>query len=241
LEGNNNGTSLTSERMEALNKIGFDWGRFHESSWEKRYNELVEYNEKHGYSHVPQDYDENFALGQWCMNQRTQYPLYQAGERTGLTADRIEKLETICFQWSHREMQWQTMFLRLKAYQAEHGHLNIGVPEKKNTDLRMWLIWQRHTYNRQRRPTESSSPMTAERISMFESIPDFSWRGRENSGPSKVDWSNLFVAMKEKGIEPGMRPKQHWFEGQNPLQVQVKSEWTESEIVDLWNQGDDDD
>jgi hypothetical protein len=46
--------------------------------------------------------------------------------------------------------------------------------------------------------------------------------------------------MREKGISPGMRPKQHWFEGLNRFQDEIKETWTEEDLLELWNQGQDD-
>jgi len=51
--------------------------------------------------------------------------------------------------------------------------------------------------------------------------------------------------MRQRGIAPGVRPKQHWFEGINPFLQQVKQSYTEQELLELWNQdngdGDGDD
>ena len=82
--------------------------------------------------------------------------------------------------------------------------------------------------------------MTQDRIEALESISDFSWR-RSRNGPSRADWSQLFVAIKEKGIGPGGKAKQHWFDGVNPFQQEVKTEWSEQELLALWNEENDDD
>ena len=47
--------------------------------------------------------------------------------------------------------------------------------------------------------------------------------------------------MRDKGFQPGMRPKQHWFEGTNPFSMHVKSTYTEQDLLELWNQDADDD
>lgn len=79
------------------------------------------------------------------------------------------------------------------------------------------------------------------RIQAIETVlPGFCWSPRDsktNSGPSSEDWAKLFDAMRDKGIQPGVRPKQHWFEGMNVQAVQVKDTWTEQELLALWNQG----
>ena len=164
----------------------------------------------------------------------------QEGIPTGLSSQRILKLEKLDFAWSIRQTGWETMFQRLKAYQEEHGHLEIPVSDSDNRDLRQWLNEQRFFYR-----TNSTSRMTEERVETLESIPDFSWRRKGERGPSKDDWSQLFVAIREKGIAPGGKIKQHWFDGAERFSTQVKTEWTEQELLALWNEenedGEDDD
>ena len=47
--------------------------------------------------------------------------------------------------------------------------------------------------------------------------------------------------MRDKGLQLGMRPKQHWFEGINPFSINVKSTYTEQDLLELWYQDADDD
>jgi hypothetical protein len=128
------------------------------------------------------------------------------------------------------------MFERLKMYQEENGHLEISTVDSENIDLRQWLNEQRHFYN-----TNRTSRLSDMRIELMETIPDFSWKRRRGGGPSRDDWSQLFVAIREKGIAPGGKTKEHWFDGVNPFEKEVKTEWTESELVALWNEDIEDD
>ena len=167
--------------------------------------------------------------------------------------ERIEKLEAINFQWNVHRYKWKFMLQRLQNYQKVHGHINIAVNDTINDDLRLWLIWQRFLYNcRQveaaaaaagnssaRRP----SPLTDDRIKALENaIPKFQWKVRagNSGGPSSKDWALLFNALRDKGFQPGMRPKQHWFEGTNPFSMAVKSTYTEEDLLELWHQEADD-
>jgi hypothetical protein len=237
LEGNR--TQLTMERIQRLNSIGLEWFKSHEMVWEKRYQQLDAFYREYNHCHVPQGFSKNPQLGSWCMNQRTAYRFYQNGEQTALTQERIDKLKALHFQWHYREYKWMDKFERLKSYQAEHTHLHIGSSDTENTDLRIWLIFQRLFYHRRRR--NESARMTDHRIEMLESIPNFSWRGGQHGkGPSKEDWSQLFVAIRGKGITPGQKAKEHWFEGMDPFEKEVKNVWTEEELVELWNQEEDD-
>jgi hypothetical protein len=231
-----NSTSMTVERIELLSRINFEWAKSHELSWEERRTDLEDYWERGGHSNVPQDYNTNYQLGQWCMNQRTKYRRNQDGDHTGLTSERIRKLEKLNFEWSYRRKRWNFMFERLQKYQEENSHLEISTVDVDNADLRQWLNEQRYFYR-----TTRTSRMTPERIEWMETIPDFSWRRRREGGPSKSDWDELFVAMKEKGIVPDGKAKEHWFDGVNPFETEVKTEWTEKELLALWNSDIEDD
>lgn len=255
-------TLALDNRLERLEKLNFTWCRSHEEAWLFQYEQLQEFREKFGHSNVPEDYKDNFSLGQWCMNQRTAYKRYCAGEATAMTPDRIQKLEQLNFCWAYREQKWQVMKQRLVDYYAKHGHVRIPTNDVENQDLRTWLIMQRYYYNRRHggqhhgvaategssekqessiRAGLSSSPLTEDRIKSLEKdIPNFRWTAYD-TGPSRKDWAKLFNAMRDKGIQPGMRPKLHWFEGTNPFSIAVKDRWTEEDLLDLWNQNDGDD
>jgi len=233
-------SSLTPERIERLNKLNFVWPRPQNVAWEQRYEELVEFANEFGHSDVPQEYAANPGLGRWCMNQRSKYRQWQQGQHTSMTPKRIERLEAIGFSWHIREAKWQSMFRRLKQYHEQRGHTEISPADDANNDLRLWLIWQRFLYNSLQRDASTYYVLPQSRIEQLEkAIPNFSWKGRDSDGPSKEDWSKLFVAIQEKGIKPGMRPKQHWFEGLRRNEMDVKSEYTEDELVALWNSGDE--
>ncbi|CAB9502386.1 Helicase associated domain [Seminavis robusta] len=289
-------TNLTPERLEKFQELGvFDDYRTQQEAWAQYYQYLVEYHQRFGNAHVPQNYQHSvvikvingdggdlvqrhttFALGKWCMNQRTARRHWDElhGKDNGgggddhndyernaanhtkqkgsgsdeksttnirfITAERIRLLDALDFSWNLKETQWQIMLNRLQEYFQRHGHLKIPTSDYANRDLRKWLINQRHHYHIQRRRPPESSPMTPFKISsMEEAIPNFSWKYYNSSGPTVQDWSNLFSAIRDKGIAPGMRPKQHWFEGENPFAVEVKSDWTEEELIDLWNQEED--
>ena len=234
-------TPLTPKRIKALEKLGFAWFQPHSSRWHRRYQQLQEYYGLHGHSNVPEDYSENFQLGQWCMNQRTNYKRYCLGWPTALCTERIQKLEALDFRWNYRDHRWFDMVDRLKHYYETNGHIKIATYDIENQDLRLWLIVQRYYYNRRKKEV---GPLTERRIEFLQSImPDFPWQVRKGdlNGPKTEDWAKLFDAMREKGIAPGARPKQHWFEGVNRFEMQVKDTWTEKDLLALWNQADGDD
>jgi len=110
-------TSLTEERVQLLNELGFEWTRTRSSKsseqqtlsgressinnnnmkmsrselWNLRYNELLLYKEEHGNCRVPISYPK---LGSWVSVQRVQY------KKGKLSEERTEKLNEIGFEWS---------------------------------------------------------------------------------------------------------------------------------------------
>jgi hypothetical protein len=241
-------TAVENHRLELLQRLGFEWPRSHDDAWGEMYRELVAYYGTHGHSNVPEQYPDQIRLGHWCMNQRTAYKRYCYGEPTALTSHRIQQLQRVQFVWNYREFKWYTMQERLKQYYLKYGHLDIHATDEVNRDLRIWLILQRHHYNRRQQrqglllPAKYSNHFSDRRIAALErAIPNFSWKAHEGSGPKTEDWVKLFQAMREKGIKPGARPKEHWFEGINPFSVEVKETWTDQDLLELWNQQDADD
>ena len=55
---------------------------------------------------MPNRYDENPQLGTWVRNQRTQYKKFQQDPATSsMTQERIERLESIAFEWNGRSLK----------------------------------------------------------------------------------------------------------------------------------------
>ena len=76
------------------------------TKWDTKFNELVAYKDAHGGScNMPTGYAENPQLGKWVSTQRTQYKKFQQDPSTSsMTQERIERLESIAFQWNGRSL-----------------------------------------------------------------------------------------------------------------------------------------
>jgi Helicase associated domain len=94
-------SSLTPQRIEALNNVGFCWDA-HVAIWTERYEELVAYKDRYGNTNVPSNYkgDAQEKLATWVKCQRRQYTLRKAGAVHNITDDRVALLEKIGFEWS---------------------------------------------------------------------------------------------------------------------------------------------
>ena len=88
-------TSLTSERIERLDSIGFERDL---NDWDKIFQELCEFNAEHGHCDVQ---CRNGTLGRWVGYQRERYAAL--GEATNMMDAKIEKLESIGFKWKLNE------------------------------------------------------------------------------------------------------------------------------------------
>ena len=78
------------------------------TKWDTKFNELVAYKDAHGGScNVPtRGYAENPQLGTWVSTQRKQYKKFQQDPSTSfMTQERIERLESIAFQWNGRSLK----------------------------------------------------------------------------------------------------------------------------------------
>ena len=92
---------MTAERFRALDGIGFVWNA-KDASWKERFQQLREYKAQFTNCLVPIKYAANPKLGKWVSTQRTQYKLYQEGKPSSMTAERIQKLESVGFKWCPR-------------------------------------------------------------------------------------------------------------------------------------------
>jgi hypothetical protein len=94
-------STLTQERVAALQEIGFVW-HSHQSAWDEKYHELLEFHQCHGHVRVPCVYRENPPLSVWVQSQRRQYRHYLRGQRSFLTQERRSKLLHLGFVFSPR-------------------------------------------------------------------------------------------------------------------------------------------
>ena len=91
---------LTSDEMMVLNHVNFPWRLPQEVKWNQRYEELVKYCSIHNNCNVPHNVP---YLGEWVNNQRRFKKMYDAaGKKSSLTIKRIEKLNTLGFDWNLR-------------------------------------------------------------------------------------------------------------------------------------------
>mmetsp|Transcript_25726 Transcript_25726/g.53740 ORF Transcript_25726/g.53740 Transcript_25726/m.53740 type:complete len:589 (-) Transcript_25726:420-2186(-) len=144
------------------------------TSWEKRYNELIEFKRIHNHCEVPQNYAENTSLGTWVNKQRMEHKSRIEGNSSSLNDTRLERLQRIGFRWAKRKGQasWDEKFNELVAYEAKFGDCHVPTKYKDNTALGRWVSTQRAEYRKYQDGRKTS--MNADKIRRLEGI-GFAW------------------------------------------------------------------
>ena len=189
---------LSSEQIESLNGIGFEWELSPRVvSWDERLTELKQYKRVNGHCRVPGKYTANQQLANWVAWQRHEY------KKGKLLPEQIKSMNGIGFEWvlvKHTvRVSWDVRFDQLVEYKDKYGHCNISTLDGDNKQLGQWVHTQRTTYNKGKLPDE--------KINRLEGI-GFSWaggvsRGRRVLGRGKpsVGWDERFkelVQFKDK-------------------------------------------
>jgi hypothetical protein len=94
-------STLSDERMEILNTIGFVWSR-HTVRWEERYRELLDFARRHGHCNVPSSHPDIPQLSVWVRCQRRQYRLAQSKRKSYMTRERMVRLNRLGFVFEPR-------------------------------------------------------------------------------------------------------------------------------------------
>jgi len=93
-------TGMTEERLQLLEEVDFVWNA-RDYKWNRSYLELCEFVQLNGHAHVREKV--NGPLARWVVVQRMNYKKLQNGDRSPLTEERIEKLESVGFIWQVAE------------------------------------------------------------------------------------------------------------------------------------------
>ena len=157
------GTSdLTEDKKLMLDSVDFPWKLSHQERWDEKFTELSAFKQEHGHCMVPQTQK---GLGAWVHNQRKAMKMYLQDQKTSLTSQRIERLDSIGFEWDLND--WNKMFQELCEFKVEHGHCDVP---RRSGKLGRWVMYQRERYAARGEETKS---MDAD-IETLESI-GFNW------------------------------------------------------------------
>jgi superfamily II DNA or RNA helicase len=138
---------LSSDRVEALNRLGVVWAP-DRRSWQASFEAAAVFHREHGHL-MPTATDQQRVpsgqlLREWLHDQRS---VYRRGQ---LAPERVAKLEELGLVWNPMDQRWQARYNELEAWYRE----NRDVTPAKKTSLYEWLAEQRDLYSRGRLATE---------------------------------------------------------------------------------------
>jgi hypothetical protein len=93
-------STMTSERLDLLNSVGFVWDS-HDVNWREKLDGLEAFRIGHGHCNVPSNFADK-KLATWVKCQRRQYKLYWDGKPSAMSPERILELEKVGFEWEIR-------------------------------------------------------------------------------------------------------------------------------------------
>jgi len=155
--GKNN--KILSTRMQRLEAIGFVWD-IDAVAWEKMFENLRTFKEKHGHSNVPEGYSDNPSLAIWVSHQRSTW------KSNALSKEHIRSLAELGFVWKPHLTAWEKMLETLRSYNEKHGHCNVPNRFSDNPALGHWCQIQRQA--------RKNGKLSNERIRRLEEL-EFIW------------------------------------------------------------------
>jgi hypothetical protein len=129
---------ISNAQIKCLEKLGVVWclRELHETDWEKKFNILAEFKNKHGHFCVP----SGSEIKKWTSRM-----MYGYKHKT-LSSTHYKKLESIGFEPSYHKNLWNSRILALKKYYYEHGHTNVS--EKEDKALQWWIRTRRNEFKK---------------------------------------------------------------------------------------------
>jgi hypothetical protein len=97
----NKHSTLTDERQEALETLGFVW-ESRGIAWEEKYAELCAFNDLHGHCIIAHHFPKTSTLAIWVKCQRRQFKLLSDNRKSSITPERIIRLNRLGFNWFPR-------------------------------------------------------------------------------------------------------------------------------------------
>jgi superfamily II DNA or RNA helicase len=131
---------LSADRIARLKAIGFVWDAL-AAWWELNFSKLLFFKDNTGNCRVPARYEADPELSGWVSDQRK---LYSKGK---LSSHRIERLESLGFEWDPLATNWDLNFAKLKRFKSQFGHCHVPRQYKADPQLARWVEIQRCLYS----------------------------------------------------------------------------------------------
>jgi ribosomal protein S16 len=147
-------------------------------TWNKRYEELVDYRKEHGHSMVPTESQTHKELGDWVHTQRQLYKKRIQGKLTRgalLSDERIRLLNEEHFVWDPHEDFWRKRYQELVEYYKVHGHSMVPQTSQTHKELGRWVVNQRELYKKRNQGKLSKGTgISDERMRLLSEV-EFVW------------------------------------------------------------------
>mmetsp|Transcript_14880 Transcript_14880/g.16951 ORF Transcript_14880/g.16951 Transcript_14880/m.16951 type:complete len:169 (-) Transcript_14880:71-577(-) len=140
---------LSTSSMVTSNKGGIGKLRRSRSlvstSWNKRFQELLQFRKVYDHCLVPRVYHENPKLSQWVQKQRQQRKRKDQGLHSTLSDERQELLTIAGFCWDSQQALWKERFHSLEVFQFDHGHCIVPSTHPDSSFFN-WVRYQRKQF-----------------------------------------------------------------------------------------------
>lgn len=144
------------------------------SSWNERFQELIQFREANDHCFVPHKYPQNPKLSQWVRKQRHQRKRKERGLHSTLSDERQELLTNAGFIWDSHRAQWQERYQSLEVFHMTNGHCNVP-SNFYDSSLSNWVKNQRKQFKLHKAGLMTA--MDEERIELLNSL-GFNWNPR---------------------------------------------------------------
>jgi hypothetical protein len=136
-------SALTPEQMmKVLESLQVPLTLRGDEHWNRFYEMLVEYKDRHGHALVPQ-LCEVPGLGDWVHRPAASVQSCQQGESSQLSEQRKRKLADLGFIWQvRRRPEWDARYSELLEYKKKHGDCKVPQHYKANKALGKWVAKQ---------------------------------------------------------------------------------------------------
>jgi superfamily II DNA or RNA helicase len=169
--------------LEELNGWSWDYEKVKQSNWDEMFNILCIYVHETGDARVrDKSTFRGVKLGTWVAVQRR-----RNAEGT-ITENQRKRLEALNrWSWNPIEDDWHETYQALISFLETNGHIRPSRRNPDESELSQWIGVQRTSYKNQK--------ISQERITLLESIPDWTWSAR-NEATLLSSWETSFEAVK---------------------------------------------
>lgn len=188
---NTSNRGLSEEKRKALLDLGFEYDWYAGSgdeTWGRKFDLLKELLQEYELPEIVEGFlYKGVRIGSWIHHQRN---MYKAGR---LSHDRLEKLQSIGFDFSPNADRWDKAFLKAESFYKEFNHLEVPYGFiVDGFDLGRWISNQRQVFN----GTRTDMKLSAEQISRLDSI-GMSWKSSSAGNTSFAEQALIYYLGKE--------------------------------------------